>query len=306
MVPAHVAIALQKDGWILRQDNIWAKALSFCAGYSGSVMPESTRDRTTWAHEHVFHLQLAEDAFYDQDGCREAYADSTIRQVRGPNYTGRGRKDYTSAGAQNPSDVKRRVLSAAASGTGRNLRNVWVIPKQNFPGAHFACFAEALVTPIVKLATSEKGACATCGEQVRRKVVREPVPAAVQEKFEASRAVTRDETGRTDGHTSKRPNYRRKVLREEWEAGCTCRADTVPAVVMDIFAGGSGRAGTVARRLGRSFIGIDASAEYTAMADGIIQGVPLNTPIADKQSATGNPTYTGFNKRWAAKERTNG
>ena len=37
----RLALALQADGWILRSDIIWAKGLSFCDSYSGSVMPES-------------------------------------------------------------------------------------------------------------------------------------------------------------------------------------------------------------------------------------------------------------------------
>jgi DNA modification methylase len=41
MLPARVALALQADGWILRDDIIWAKAISFNDKYSGSTMPES-------------------------------------------------------------------------------------------------------------------------------------------------------------------------------------------------------------------------------------------------------------------------
>jgi len=37
----RLALALQADGWYLRSDIIWAKALSFCEKYSGSTMPES-------------------------------------------------------------------------------------------------------------------------------------------------------------------------------------------------------------------------------------------------------------------------
>jgi hypothetical protein len=37
----RIALALQADGWYLRSDIIWAKALSFCDEYSGSTMPES-------------------------------------------------------------------------------------------------------------------------------------------------------------------------------------------------------------------------------------------------------------------------
>ena len=39
--PWRLAFALQQDGWWLRSDIIWAKAVSFCETYSGSTMPES-------------------------------------------------------------------------------------------------------------------------------------------------------------------------------------------------------------------------------------------------------------------------
>ena len=172
-----------------------------------------------------------------------------------------------------------------------------MIPKQNFPGAHFATFPEKLVEPVVKLATSEKGVCEVCLEPWRRRVVREAVPADVQARFEAARAVTARETGRTDGHTSKRPNYRRKVLREEWVAGCQCGRGIVPSTVMDIFSG-SGRAGLVATRLGRSFIGIDANPEYCEMARKAIAGGTVAT--ASAKQTKGKRTYSGFNARWKA------
>ena len=47
MLPARVALALQADGWILRDDVIWAKAISFNSKYSGSTMPESVNG-TRW------------------------------------------------------------------------------------------------------------------------------------------------------------------------------------------------------------------------------------------------------------------
>ena len=41
----------------------------------------------------------------------------------------------------------------------RNLRNVWKIPTQGFPGSHFAVFPTKLVEPCIKAGTSEKGVC---------------------------------------------------------------------------------------------------------------------------------------------------
>ena len=267
----------------------------------GLITHNSTRDRCTWAYENLYHLVLQDNYFYDQDGCREPYAVSSRVQTR-TRYTGQRTKAYAAAGAQDPSDSKRRIIESIRAGVGRNLRNVWVIPKQNFKGAHFATFPERLVDPIIRLTTSEKGVCEACLEPIRRRVVREPVPVDVQARFEAMRAQTASETGRTDGHTQKRPNYRRKVLREEWEPGCQCGQGIVPATVMDIFSG-SGRAGIVAKRLGRSFIGIDANLSYTKMAKDAIAGAKTTT-TPEKQATTGRRTYSGFNARWkAAKEQ---
>ena len=243
-VPHRVVLALQADGWIWRQTQVWAKGVSFCPTYSGSVMPESTRDRTTHAHEYVFHLAKSTRYYYDLEGNKEPYAESTRRQVE-EGYKGKGRKAYAAAGVQNPSDVKRRVIEGikraqgvadtsvgagssignqtAAVGSGRNLRNVWIVAKESFPGAHFATFPTKLVEPIIKLSTSEKGCCPTCAAPWERIVIKEPVPPEVQAAFNAARQATVADTGRRDGHTQRKPNYRRRVIRDEWRPSCKCR-----------------------------------------------------------------------------------
>ena len=47
MIPARVALALQKDGWMPRNDIIW---------YKPNHMPSSVKDRLTNTCEHVFHF----------------------------------------------------------------------------------------------------------------------------------------------------------------------------------------------------------------------------------------------------------
>lgn len=46
-IPWRVALALQADGWYLRQDIVWSKM---------NAMPESMRDRCTRSHEYIFLL----------------------------------------------------------------------------------------------------------------------------------------------------------------------------------------------------------------------------------------------------------
>lgn len=47
LIPARFAIAMQDDGWILRNDLIWAKT---------KVLPRPEKDRLRLSHEHWFHF----------------------------------------------------------------------------------------------------------------------------------------------------------------------------------------------------------------------------------------------------------
>ncbi|MCK4963442.1 MAG: site-specific DNA-methyltransferase, partial [Dehalococcoidia bacterium] len=56
MMPARVAIALQHDGWILRNDVIWHKP---------NHMPSSVKDRLTVSYEHVFLFAKQRRYYFD-------------------------------------------------------------------------------------------------------------------------------------------------------------------------------------------------------------------------------------------------
>ena len=61
-IPWRVALALQADGWYLRQDIIWSKP---------NPMPESVTDRCTKAHEYIFLLSKKPKYFYDHEAVKE-------------------------------------------------------------------------------------------------------------------------------------------------------------------------------------------------------------------------------------------
>lgn len=164
-IPWRVAFALQAAGWYLRSDIIWAKP---------NPMPESVTDRPTKAHEYLFLLTKSPRYYYDAAAIREPYVRiwdetsggswaHTENQPKGtkagehsgayplPKYRGQATKDYEAVGAQNPSDVKRRILEAQSRPeyAGANKRSVWSIATSPYPEAHFATFPEALVEPCI-------------------------------------------------------------------------------------------------------------------------------------------------------------
>jgi len=150
-----VAMALQADGWWLRQDIIWSK---------GNPMPESVRDRCTKAHEYVFLLSKAARYYYDSEAIAEGAVtgwngsrfdderDLLTRPTtsRQPRFGGSKYGD-----SDDPAHATKSGNEYRPNGT-RNKRSVWTINSQPFPGAHFAVMPEALVEPCV-LAGSARG-----------------------------------------------------------------------------------------------------------------------------------------------------
>ncbi len=145
---------------------------------------------------------------------------------------------------------------------GRNLRSVWQIATQPYPGAHFATFPEALPEVCIRAGTSEGGACAECGTPWAREVRAEGGGIGHDWHPNKSLAFGRGQgiaaPGIHDG------TYRRVDL--GFRKRCPCCTERVrPCLVLDPFMG-SGTVLAVARRLGRRSVGIDLNPEYAALA----------------------------------------
>lgn len=238
LIPHAVAMALRADGWRLRSDIVWAKAVSMCPTYSGSVMPESARNRPTMAHEALFLLAKSPRYFYDDFAVREiaAVADNADDHQRGT--------------AETPSPF-------------RNLRNVWTINPQPLRLRHHSTFPEALVEPCIRASTSERGVCPSCGAPWLRVV---HVPKVPDEVFTA-RSAPQDglirsgstRNGKLRGHGQKLQDWRNAHPPEtvDWRPGCDCGSnEPVPATVLDPF-GGAGTTALVAHRLRRDTLAIE-------------------------------------------------
>lgn len=257
-VPWRVALALQADGWILRQDVIWHKP---------APMPESVRNRCTKAHEYVFLLAKRAGYFYDAEAIREK------AEYHRPAVN--GRKETPKYKELQPSDTLSQVA------THRNKRSVWSVSSQGYPGAHFATFPPKLIEPMIKAGTSERGCCAKCGAPWRR----------VTEETRLRRSRPNDYVKRTGaagtGNSCANTVAGVEVRTVGWEPSGTCVADIVPCTVLDPFVG-SGTAAAVAVGLGRRGWGIDLSEDYLRrFAVPRVGGVLLARPALAHLAAPG-------------------
>jgi len=69
-IPWKVAIALQQDGWYLRNDIIWVK---------NNPMPEAVKDRFAKSHEHIFLLSKSKHYYFDYESVLEPYTEPLNR-----------------------------------------------------------------------------------------------------------------------------------------------------------------------------------------------------------------------------------
>jgi DNA modification methylase len=245
MIPARLAIALQSDGWYLRQDIIWAKS---------NPMPESVTDRPTTSHEHIFLLAKSERYFYDVDAIREPIAEATVSRNK---YAWIGH-----LGRHVPTE-KRDVRVVAShvefcNPLGRNKRSVWTVATQPYSEAHFATFPPKLIEPAILAGTSPR-ACEHCGAPWERGWQ----PTGHINKREPAHAPNNAPT-KTDS-TGWRPMT---MPTDQWEPTCYCNGNegSAKCIVLDPFFG-SGTVGEVSNRLGRDWLGIELNPTYIRLAE---------------------------------------
>lgn len=163
-IPWRVALALQDDGWYLRQDIIWSKP---------NPMPESVKDRCTKSHEYLFLLTKSPSYYFDAEAIAEPVAESTISRLaqnleaqagsdRVPGKTNGAMKAVPPRFGGTKYGDDDSEMNRTKSGNEymltekRNRRSVWSVATQPYKGAHFAVFPPQLVEPCI-LAGSREG-----------------------------------------------------------------------------------------------------------------------------------------------------
>lgn len=306
MMPERVALALQADGWWVRDRIIWHKP---------NPMPSSTEDRCTPSYEIVWHMTKAARYFWDAVAIAEPAvygepnAPDKIKSPMGQGFTRRashtnpdavppGTKQHTGLHRKNEQSAEAIAQSSARTRAGfndrwdaapspltRNRRNVWTIATEPYKEAHFATMPTELARLCIAAGTSEHGCCSGCGAPWQRVTdktfVRQADVAIDKGARGANDQKPMDETSGWDG-------FPRGTTHSEtvgWVASCNCNdggfpLEAVPATVLDPF-GGSGTTGLVADRLQRNAILIEASDKYVedhikqriAKADGPLLGL---------------------------------
>ena len=157
LIPHRVAIALQEDGWWVRQDIVWHK---------NNPMPESIRDRCTKAHEYIFMLTKSKKYYYDHIAVKEESQD-----------TWKGRREKRKQRIKQQSALGDRIFDDEVEyheGMKRNRHSVWKVPVFAYKGAHFATYPPKLIEPCILAGTSEAGHCLECGSRHKRIVDKNP------------------------------------------------------------------------------------------------------------------------------------
>lgn len=130
LIPARVALALQADGWIIRDEVIWHKP---------RTTPTPVKDRTCAAHEMVYCFSLGPKYYYDFEGIEEP-SKNAGRVVK---YN--GKQKNTGLVEKAPGSVARNITIRAT----RRKRSVWSVSPQASKSMHTATFPIDLITPMI-------------------------------------------------------------------------------------------------------------------------------------------------------------
>jgi DNA modification methylase len=138
MIPARTAIALQADGWWLRDEVVWHKP---------RPTPNPVMDRTVNAHEMVYLLTKRAHYFFDWEAIEEPSAYPGL--VRSAGKAFRDLKDADPNAARKRPGVDRQITVRET----RRARSVWSISPSPYSNGHFATMPPDLAERCIKAGT---------------------------------------------------------------------------------------------------------------------------------------------------------
>ncbi len=242
-IPWRVALALQADGWYLRQDIIWHKP---------NPMPESVTDRCTKAHEYVFLLSKGPRYYFDAAAIAERAekGDAGSAFDAGKTATHQGQR---MAVGDRPQARRARELAE----------------KHGLTDAHIAAIRSAGVSDAGKALTTTNGAGKNTEEVARLAAEAKAVLGGYYREF-----LIPDQRNKRSVWTVATQPFKEAhfaTYPPDLIEPCILAGAPAGGMVLDPF-GGAGTTGLVADRLGRNAILIELNPEYAAMAQRRIAG----------------------------------
>ncbi|MFJ6196995.1 DNA-methyltransferase [Micromonospora sp. NPDC092111] len=168
--PQRLALALLDDGWLIRNQVVWAKT---------NPMPSSVGDRLSCTYEAMFLLVRSPRYYFDLDAIRLPLITKAKKRPNASGYR------YLPEDALPPDigfDDDQGLNQLKAEGRaghplGKNPGDTWSLPTAGYRGAHFATFPLVLAERPL-LATCPERTCASCGTPWRREAVdrQQPIP----------------------------------------------------------------------------------------------------------------------------------
>ena len=227
-------------------------------------MPSSVKDRCSNGYEFLFHLVKQKKYYYDLDAIREAYT-KPLDRWGGNKLVAKGKASWDEGTGQNTY----RDRNMRPNPSGKNPGDVWTIPTQPRPEAHFATFPDALcIKPI--LATCPQEICKKCKKpRVRKTRKGEVVRAGKGHVSYGYKGGSKHQQSEKSAVSSWSQNFVKDGLipgmayKQEtigW-TDCGCNAGFEPGIVLDPFAG-RGTVLIMAKKLGRHYVGYELKKEY--------------------------------------------
>ena len=162
------------------------------------------------------NLWQGHDYFYDAEAIRQPHATGTIERF-GKNPASSPQVKYGTEGIERNNVSFKESMPTGLIGSA-NARNVWTIPTQGRPDAHFATFPDELPRRCILAGTSEHGVCSECGAPWARVVESEHRPNQSDNNGKHDGTLYRTVEGGVSNDARKRRTL-------GWQPTCGCNAE---------------------------------------------------------------------------------
>jgi DNA modification methylase len=251
----RLAILMQdKQGWIQRNDIIWAKPNYLPSG--------SIRDRFTNSHESIFMFSKEQKYYFDVESIRIPYSESGLERKQYQHTLLNSDPNCKEAKGTKGLKQGAKPKTVKPNKNGKKPHDVWTIsPASGTKEAHFAVFPPKLILPMIK-GTCPLWVCKECGKP-RERIVKRIESSQTQEELDEKRG----EYAKHQLTLKKPPN---KDWQSEWITlgwtDCGCEKGWKPGVVLDPFFG-RGTTALVAQKEKRNWVGIELNPTYISIAE---------------------------------------